>query len=159
MKGHLYAATVSSNYSQALNEYRKFGVVSVATISKLSNELNKISHRDYTQASLSSPAGPDSVYDDRENFEGDYAAVGLVVDSVESEFVVIEVKKAFFKNDILEFMLFNGEVVEICADKISNLNESEEYSKTNPGTLVKIPTVFNFQPFTLIRRKLLEAAQ
>jgi U32 family peptidase len=154
MKGHLYAATVSLNYSRALNEYRKNKKVSDETLSLLSEELNKISHRDYTTASLISPAGPDSVYEDRENSDGDYVAVGVVVDSVNGIDVIIEVKKAFFKNDTLEFMLFNGEVIEIKAEEIFNLNSSETYEKTNPGTLVKIKTKFNFSPFTLVRRKL-----
>lgn len=154
MKGHLYAATISSSYSQALNEYRKNKFVSSETIERLSIELNKISHRDYTTASLLNPAGPDSVYEDRENSEGDYAAVGVVVDSVKDEAVIIEIKKAFYQNDLLEFMLFNGEVAEVRASEISNLNATETFEKTNPGTLVRIKTSLNFPAFTLVRRKL-----
>ena len=156
MKGHLYAATISSSYSRALNEYRKNKNISKNTLNELSDELNKISHRDYTTASLISPAGPDSVYQDRENTEGDYVAVGLVVDSTPNECIVIEVKRAFNKNDVLEFMLFSGEVVEVQATEISNLNESVYYEKTNPGTLVKINTQFDFPAFTLVRRKVIE---
>jgi len=153
MKGHLYAATISTSYSQALNEYRKNKSISSETIEKLSGELNKISHRDYTTASLLNPAGPDSVYEDRENAEGDYAAVGVVVDSVKDDAVIVEIKKAFYQNDILEFMLFNGEVIEVPASEISNLDATEKYEKTNPGTLVRIKTQFDFPPFTLVRRK------
>jgi len=153
MKGHLYAATISTSYSQALNEYRKNKSISSETIEKLSGELNKISHRDYTTASLLNPAGPDSVYEDRENAEGDYAAVGVVVDSVKDDAVIVEIKKAFYQNDILEFMLFNGEVIEVLASEISNLDATEKYEKTNPGTLVRIKTQFDFPPFTLVRRK------
>ena len=119
----------------------------------LGEELKKISHRDYTTASLLTPAGPDSVYQDRENSEGDYAAVGVVVDQVKNDSVVIEIKKAFLKGETLEFMLFNGEIVEVVANEIYNLNESETYGKTNPGTLVKIKTDFDFPAYTLVRRK------
>ena len=40
--------------------------------------LEKMSHREYTDASLIKPAGADSVYIDRENSEGDYVTVGHV---------------------------------------------------------------------------------
>lgn len=153
MKGHLYAATISVNYARALNEYRKNKKVSRETLLVLGEELKKISHRDYTTASLLTPAGPDSVYQDRENSEGEYAAVGVVVDQVKNDSVVVEIKKAFLKGETLEFMLFNGEVLEVVANEIYNLNESETYEKTNPGTLVKIKTDFDFPAYTLVRRK------
>ena len=159
MKGHLYAATIASSYSRALDEYRENKTIKESSLVKLSDELKKISHRDYTTASLMNPAGPDSVYQDRENADGDYVAVGVVVDSVDNSQVIIEVKKAFEKNDILEMMRFNGEVVEVPANEIFNLNESETYEKTNPGTLVKIKTGHEFPPFTLVRRKLKECGQ
>ena len=127
------------------NEFRENKTIKESTLRFLSGELNKISHRDYTTASLIQPATPDSVYEDRENTEGDFVAVGLVVDSVENSKVIIEVKKAFHQNDVLEFMLFNGDIIEVCADEILNLNESERYLKTNPGTLVKLKTKNNFQ--------------
>ena len=143
MKGHLYAATISVNYARALNEYRKNKKVSRETLLVLGEELKKISHRDYTTASLLTPAGPDSVYQDRENSEGEYAAVGVVVDQVKNDSVVVEIKKAFLKEETLEFMLFNGEVLEVVANEIGNLNESETYENES-RYIGKIKTDFDF---------------
>ena len=59
----------------------------------------------------------------------------------------IDIKNVIQKN-------MQCEVVEVKAEEIFNLNGSDTYEKTNPGTLVKIKTKFNFSPFTLVRRKL-----
>ena len=71
MKGHLYAATVAKSYSRAIREWKDRGVVSDdETLQKSMIELNKISHRLYTDTNLLEPAKKDSVFDEREQVEG-----------------------------------------------------------------------------------------
>ena len=56
MKGNLYAATVSKSYSEAIDEWKNLGKISKERIQLSQNELEKMSHREYTDASLINPA-------------------------------------------------------------------------------------------------------
>ena len=153
MKGHLYAATVSKCYSRVINEWKVTGKISPAVIQKSSEELTRISHRSYTEASLIQPAGEESVFNDRDQTEGDYVTVGFVEESVPGEYLVVDVKKAFSQGDELELIPFDNDEVVIAAKNIYSLNLKEEFSKTRPGSLVKIPFSFSADRFSLIRRK------
>ena len=153
MKGHLYAAAVAKSYSTAINEWKKSGTISKETISKGVEELTKISHRSYTDASLVAPAGDDSIFDEREQIEGQYVTVGFVEESVPGVHLVVDVKKTFLPSDKLELIPFEGKELELEPKEIFTLNLKDKISKTNPGTLVKIPFSGNASRFNLIRRK------
>ena len=154
MKGHLYAATVSKVYSQAISEWKMSGIISKDTVINSIKELEKISNRSYTDASLIKAAGENSVFSEREQNEGDYVTVGFVEEGVPGEYLVVDVKKTFEKGDTLEIIPFSEDVIEFQADKILSLNLKEEIEKTNPGSLVKIPYSGESFRYSLIRRKI-----
>ena len=139
MKGHLYAATVAKSYSRAIREWKFTGKVSNETLQKSLFELNKISHRLYTDTNLVEPSKKDSVFDEREQVDGDYVTVGFVEESVPGEHLVVDVKKSFNQGDTLELIPFIQDEKTIIADKVFSLNLNDEISRTNPGSLVKIP--------------------
>ena len=159
MKGHLYAATVAKSYSRAIREWKETGSVSRATLEKSLNELNKISHRLYTDTNLIESSKEDSIFDEREQVEGKYVTVGFVEESVPGKHLVIDVKKAFDKGDTLELIPFVSDEVSFEAKNIFTLNLKEEIERTNPGSLVKIPYSENANRFSLIRRKTLEGSE
>jgi U32 family peptidase len=159
MKGHLYAATVAKSYSRAIKEWKKTGSISKETLNKSINELNKISHRLYTDTNLVEPSKEDSVFDEREQVDGDFVTVGFVEESIPGEFLVIDVKKAFHQGDSLELIPFIADEQVVKADQIFSLNLSEKVIKTNPGSLVKVPYSRAASRYSLIRRKVVNQSE
>lgn len=153
MKGHLYAATVAKSYSRAIREWKLTGKVSQETLQKSLLELNKISHRLYTDTNLVEPSKEDSIFDEREQVEGEYVTVGFVEESVSGEHLVVDVKKAFNQGDALELIPFVQDEKIFQADQIFSLNLKDEMKRTKPGSLVKIPFNGEAKRFSLIRRR------
>ena len=137
MKGNLYAATVSKSYSEAIEEWKETGKISKERVQLSQNELEKMGHRDYTDASLITPAGKDSVYSDRENSEGDYVTVGHVEATISGEYLIVEIKKAFNEGDTLELLPFRGAEISFEAESIQTLDEKEQIEENKARQLVK----------------------
>lgn len=152
MKSAHYAGTVSKVYREAMDFYIENGHLLTDQIYVWEKELRKISHREYTQASLVTPAGGDSIYDEREHEEKEYQVVGVVQESVENEFCLIEVRSAFAPGDTLELMPWKGQCVDQYLDFIKDFGD-KQVEKTKPGTLVKVPWMKGAEPFNLVRRK------
>lgn len=147
MKTHLYVGTVSKAYKMALDSLMagKFDV-------NLERELEKMTHREYTDASLVNPAGDDSIYEKREHEETDYSFVGSILETVPGKHLLIEVRSPFYENDILEIIPFSQKEISINATPLLNvLNERIE--KTHPGMLLKLPYVPGVEVYNLVRRK------
>ena len=152
MKSAHYAGTVSKVYREAMDFYLENGHLITDQIYEWEKELRKISHREYTNASLISPAGDDSIYDEREHEDKEYQVVGVVQESVENEFCLIEVRSAFSPGDTLELMPLKGKCVEQYLDFIKDFGDNQ-IEKTRPGTLVKVPWMKGAAPLNLVRRK------
>src|SRR5690606_36758528 len=67
MKSHLYAGTMAKVYSEALKFYEQHGHFLSDDLLRWEEELKKVSHRTYTHASLVVKAGPESIFNEREN--------------------------------------------------------------------------------------------
>lgn len=153
MKSPLYAATTAKVYSQALKFYSTHGHFYSQDIQKWEEELRKISHRDYTEASLINKAGRDSIFDERETTkEIKYKNIGLIKDVIENEFLVLNVKNSFKNQDTLEVLGFDGQVHTINVDKIYSIL-GLEITKTNPNTLVKIPFAKGADTLNMVRMR------
>jgi len=151
-KSHHYAGTVAKVYSEALSFYKQNGHFLSDKMYYWESELKKLSHRDYTTASLIDKASDDSIYNSRENDENEWTVVGVVLKVFEQQFVVIDVKSAFKPGDTLEFMPFVGDVFEFQIPFIQSMS-GEVVLKTKPGTLVKLPFISNVQKWNLVRKK------
>lgn len=153
MKSHLYAGTMSKVYSEALNYYAEHGDFLSNDLLQWESELNKVSHRAYTEASLIQKAGEDSIFNERENSsEAEWQMVGTVMDAGPSQGIVIEVRNAFNQGDELEIIPFKGAAISVTALEITDLM-MRPVQRTKPSTLIRLPYMPNIQAMQLVRQK------
>lgn len=153
MKSHLYAGTMSKVYSEALKYYAEHGDFLSDDLLYWEEELKKVSHRTYTQASLVEKAGHDSIFNERENAsDGEWKVVGSVVSASPKAGIVIEVRNAFNQGDELEILPFNGPAMKITASEIMDLT-MKSVTRTKPTTLVRLPFVENVLAQNLVRQR------
>lgn len=153
MKSHLYTGTMSKVYSEALQFYAGHGHFLSDDLLKWEEELGKVSHRAYTQASLVEKAGAESIFNERENSSQDeWQMVGPVIDASPKAGIVIEVRNAFNQGDELEILPFSGDVIKVCAHEIMDL-AMKAVVRTRPSTLVRIPYVEGVQSMSLVRQR------
>lgn len=157
MKSHHYVGTISKVYSDALSFYKEHGHLLSEDIKEWENELRKITHRDYTLASLVEPAGADSIYTEREHDDNEYVVAGVILDVVENDHMVLEVRSAFRPNDSLELVPFSGNARTFNVDFVTTIMD-EPYEKTKPGYLVKVPYVDGAMQWNIVRAKCLSIA-
>lgn len=150
-KSHHYAGTISKVYSDALKYYRQNGNFLSEDIMKWETELRKISHRDYTTASLIDYADDRSIYNQRENDTNDFVVCGVVLESIPNQHILIDVKSAFTKESDLEAMIFSGDNLNFKPLDVKNL-AGVDIVKTKPGSVVKIPYINGIEKYNLIRK-------
>ncbi len=149
MKGPLYVATVCSVYSQALKNLNENGEVNLQDLAKGQEELKKFSHRDYTQASLLSAAGEESIHNERHELKSEYEVLGSIIE-VNQSFLILEVKNYFYPGDQIEILRFDGSLCTIKVDKIETLWQ-EQLEKAKPSSLVKLPFYSGVEVNNLVR--------
>lgn len=154
-KSHYYAGTVSKVYSEALSFYRLNGHFLSDNLRIWEAELKKISHRDYTTGSLDEYAAADSIYNQRESDDNEYVVSGVVLEVVEDEHILMEVRSAFYPGEKLEFMPFKNETINLEIKEIKTLADSI-VAKSKPGSVVKLPFVRGVERFNLVRKKVME---
>lgn len=153
MKSHLYAGTMAKVYSEALRFYGEHGHFLSDDLLRWEEELKKVSHRAYTQASLVEKAGADSIFNERENSsEGEWKMVGPVIEANPIAGIVLEVRNAFNQGDELEVLPFSGEVIKIKVNEMMDL-AMKPVARTKPSTLVRIPYVPGVLGMQLVRQK------
>jgi putative protease len=153
MKSHLYAGTMSKVYSEALRYYDQHGDFLSDDLVRWENELSKVSHRAYTEASLVEPAGEESIFNERENHSAnEWKMVGTVLKASPEAGIVIEVRNAFNQGDELEVIPFRGEPLVVRASEIMDLNR-RAITRTKPTTIVRLPYLAGAESSQLVRQK------
>lgn len=152
MKSHLYAGTMSKVYSEALAYYKEHGNFLSDKLLEWESELNKVSHRDYTEASLVDPAGADSIFNERENAEKEWEMVGTVVEANSKAGIVIEVRNAFNQGDELEILPFKGNIIKAQTHEMMDL-AMKPVTRTKPSTLIRLPFAEGVEALNLVRQK------
>ncbi len=153
MKSNLYAGTMSKTYKEALDYYRDNGDFLSEKMLMWESELGKVSHRDYTEASLVDKAGDSSIYNERENSnDNEWKSIGHVVEASDKAGIIIEVRNAFNQGDELEIIPFKGEILKITANEIMSMMMNP-ITRTKPSTLVKLPYHRGAERFNLVRAK------
>lgn len=153
MKSHLYTGTMSKVYSEALQYFANNGHFLSEDMIYWEEELKKVSHRDYTQASLVSKAGAESIFNERENSaEDEWQMVGSVISADPKFGIVLEVRNAFNQGDLLEILPFRGKTIKINSVEIMDLG-MKPIQRTKPTTLVRIPFVEGVHALHLVRRR------
>ena len=153
MKSHLYAGTMSKVYSEALKYYAEHGDFLSDDLVHWEEELNKVSHRTYTKASLVEKAGTDTIFNERENATDlEWQMVGSVIDASPKSGIVIEVRNAFNQGDELEIVTFKGPAIKVIANEIVDL-AMKPVSRTRPTTLVRLPFIEGVMSQHLVRMR------
>ncbi|MCB9061588.1 MAG: U32 family peptidase [Halobacteriovoraceae bacterium] len=152
MKGHHYAGTISKIYSEAIEHFKKYQNFTDANFIEWEKELRKITHRDYTQASLLDKATSSSVYNQREHDENLYVVAGMVLEVIENEHLLIEVRSKFRKGDLLELLPFSGDVYAFILEDLIDV-DGQEIESSRPGTVVKIPYVKGVRTYNILRKR------
>ena len=151
MKSQIYVGTLSKVYSEAIHYFDKHKDFPLNKLESWQKELKKITHRDYTQASLLSPAKADSIYWDRDGENKHYVVVGQLVEVDPGKHAVIQVKNAFEPGDKLELLTYEGDAIEVELKTIENLL-GHDVQKTNPGMLAMLPFVEGMQEGLMARK-------
>ncbi|HXH30188.1 MAG TPA: U32 family peptidase [Bacteriovoracaceae bacterium] len=153
MKSHLYAGTMSKVYSETLNFYHAYGHFLSEDMLYWEEELSKVSHRSYTEASLTHKPGADSIFNEREIDKTDeWNMVGTVIEASPANGIVLEVRNAFNQGDELEFLPFKGRAIKVRALEIMDLGMSP-ILRTKPTTIVRLPYAQGVSQQMLIRKR------
>ena len=155
-KSHYYAATVSKDYSEALAYYKKHGNFLSDDLIRWEEELRKISHRDYTTGSLDEHADESSIYNQRESDDNEYVVSGVILEVIEDQHILLEVRSAFTPGDTLEIMPFTGGTLFHQVHSVRTI-ANIDVPKSKPGSVVKVPYIAGAERFNIIRRKLAES--
>lgn len=151
MKSPLYAGTMSRVYSSALAYYQDHGDLLSHDLKRWEEELSKVSHRSYTEASLAEKAGADSIFNERENStEAEWQMVGTVIEATPKSGIILEVRNAFNQGDTLEILPFRGETIRIVANEIVDM-QFLPVTRTKPSTLVRLPYQEGIDSQNLVR--------
>lgn len=154
MKSHLYAGTMSKVYSEALKFYAEHGHFLSDDLLNWEEELKKVSHRTYTNASLVEKAGVDSIFNERESSsEGEWQMVGRVLAADQKSGIVVEVRNAFNQGDELEIIPFKGAAIKVTTNEIMDLS-MRPLVRTKPTTLVRLPYQEGVEGLHLIRQRI-----
>lgn len=150
MKSHHYAGTISKVYSEALSYYKEHGHFLSDDIYRWEEELSKVSHRAYTEASLQRPAGADSIYDERQHEQSETNVGAMVLESSHENYILAEVRSPFYVGDTLELVTFNGPSK---IQKVTSIEDvtGEKFEKSRPGMLWRLPAIEGARPYNIIR--------
>ena len=152
MKSHLYAATMSKIYSEAIDYYKENKNFLSDKVYEWEEELNKVTHRSYAPNNLIEKAKDESIFNEREfDDEDQYVMLGRLMDVKENEFLVIQVRNAFEVGDELEVLPFEGSFIKIKINEMTDLI-GNPITRTKPTTLVKIPYVIGCEKNNILRK-------
>jgi len=135
MKSLLYVATISKVYSEALQKFQS-GDPSEKDYLRWQEDMNQLAHRDYTSASLESPAGPESVVIREEKKQDQHNFAGMVISTDKNGSMIIQVRSAFHQGDELDLIPFHGPIKKLRVGEIVDL-KNRGVIRTKPNTLIK----------------------
>ncbi len=140
MKGPLYAASISKTYKEALNYYSREQRIDAQKLSYFEQELNKFTHRSYFPGSLDTPAGLDSVFDERDHSKNQTRVFGTIIDVVEDKFFVIDSLTKILPKSSIEILKFDEGIIKYTIETLRDLND-QELESTRPNQLIKVPYI------------------
>jgi putative protease len=133
MKGPLYAASATRCYRESLDEWARLGRWGEA-YQRASEDLAKLSHRDYTQGSLLTPADGQSVFDARDESTDGRGIAGVIIE-VRGQTLYVRTRTHFKANDSFYMTPFRGEHKSMNILSIKDLSGSE-VEQTHPGRML-----------------------
>ncbi len=150
MKGPLYAASISKTYKEALTYYSQEKKLDNEKLRYFEQELNKFTHRSYFSGSLESPAGLESVFDERDHKKNQTKVFGTVIDVIEDKFFIIDSLTKVLPGSIIEILKFNEGIITHQLNSLRDLNDLE-LSSTRPNQLIKVPYISGVAKNNIVR--------
>lgn len=149
MKSNLFLATAVKAYRQGLEAIRRN---QAANLAEIESELHKVTHRQYTQASLLQPAGTDSVYNgSRMGMENSsYLYAGSVMEVRHDDSMLILSQNGWKNGTRLEILPFQQPVVEVDTTQSQDLF-GLPLQEVKPQRLVRLPYVPGVEPMNQVR--------
>ncbi len=154
MKSNLYVATTVRAYASALKKCQENPGKNAVALVRLSAELEKIPHRQYTQGSLIQPAGTDSIYDGQEQagkYNSRYEMAGTIVE-VQSRYMTMMVQNPISNQDVLEILPFDGSTIPLKTNDLKNIRH-QPIPNSRINSLVVLPLAEKAQPLNLVRKR------
>ena len=122
MKSGLYIASVVRAYYQALNDIERGKQPNYPYYIE---ELKKVPYRDYTDGSLESPAGIDSVYNEQDRILCRYEMAGMVLETdLKRGRFAFQAKSRLKIGDLLEILPARGEPITVEITQMTDMSES-----------------------------------
>lgn len=121
MKSGLYIASTVRTYRRALCEMER-GNLSEPSV--YVEELQKVPYRDYTDGSLRSPAGADSVFDGQTGNRCRYEMAGTVLETDPKRGrLAFQAKNRLKRGDTLEILPFRGDTIRMEIVRMTDMSE------------------------------------
>lgn len=150
MKSVLWVATLTKVYREALDLFIK-GELTAKKKSYLESELQTMPHRDYTEASLLSPASSDTIYfsNAAPASNATRQLLGLVLE-MHSDEAFVKLYRALRPGAELELLPFTGEAKAFTVDRFYDLLGTE-LLEAHSGTVVKFKAPENTSAYNILR--------
>ncbi|NER07209.1 MAG: U32 family peptidase [Okeania sp. SIO3C4] len=136
MKSSFYVAVTCRAYRQAIDAYTE-GKLTPELVNQITGELESVPHRDYTSASLETPAGNDSVYKQLESSRGTHEYLGIVMETT-PENIVLQLVESVEVGDEIEIIPVSGEIVRWRVSQLISV-VGDRLEKMRAGNVVCIP--------------------
>lgn len=154
MKSNLYVATTVGTYAKALQLCRSGTQPPAGALPQLSQELEKIPNRQYTEGSLMQPAGIESIYKDRtQNGKHNslYELAGTILEVQPPDYMTLLVQNPFNQQSVLEILTFEGTTLSLPVYEMKNI-QHKGIAQAHSNTLVILPFIETVQPLNLARK-------
>ncbi len=148
MKSHLYLATTVSIYRQIIDRCLDNGKIEQSDRLRWVNQLNSIPNRGFSTGFLAGQAGRESILYDNVKPNGESNYIG-VVKEVGNDFILLQVKNRFFKDDSIKFLAFNGKETVYQVDEIQDISR-ETISEAKPNSLVFLEKAPDIETYNVV---------
>ena len=149
MKSLYYVATVTRAYKAAIET----GINSIST--RTQEELNKVSHRYYSEAFFDKFDASDTQYYGSSAYIRDYQFIGEV-ERNEGKSVFISIKAKFCIGDKIEFIFPDSEYDFQMKVKLIYNEENEQIQLTKPNTIIRLDLDKKLPEWGIVRKKIIE---
>ena len=149
MKSHYYVANVTRTYKSAI----KLIFENKKVPDNLKEELNKVSHRHYTEGFFDSFDSTSTQFYESSSYIRDYQFIGEIV-KTDKKSLYITIRAKFSVGDEIEIIF--PDMNNDFSLKISNLynEKGESISFTKPNTIVRVDINKEIPPFGIVRKNI-----
>lgn len=152
MKSLLYIATITKAYRSALDAIAN-GLWTSELQHELDAEINSVPHRDYTNASLLTPASYDSIYlsNDAPSENSDYSMLGIILAQSEQG-QIVQLYKELRLGDEIEIITHKGKTIHYRVECLKN-GALEDVESVRQNSVAILPRITGTAELNVIRAK------